>query len=121
MAVFFLLSGESLAVDPKEFEGKSGHEAILGHAHVCWNVNLQIKNLRVGFLISGYRENLGQTAGSFCGHQANDKHVSSKHFRIYRDNEKRFFLEDLGVDQLLLPGGIWNQKGCHRLVKMNKN
>lgn len=25
--------------------------------------------------------------------QASDKHVSSKHFRVYRDSEKRFFLE----------------------------
>eukprot|EP00438_Fugacium_kawagutii_P009744 Skav220212 [mRNA] locus=scaffold1600:54195:54602:- [translate_table: standard] len=30
--------------------------------------------------------------------QASDKHVSSQHVRIYRDNEKRFFVEEPGRD-----------------------
>jgi len=47
-----------------------------------------------------------------CGVQASDKHVSSLHFRIYRDDQQRFFVEEL------------SSSGCfinNQLVKKNEH
>lgn len=50
-----------------------------------------------------------------CNIQASDKHVSSKHFRVYRDSEKRFFLEELGSSGCFINNQLV-KKGEHRAL-----
>merc|ERR1719277_1499115 len=88
MAISQTQVSQTQAFDPRPQESKQ--DGVVAHL---------VSTVETYFKFSILAEHMNLLIGRHpsCQIQVKDKHVSSQHLKIYRDEERRYFIEELGT------------------------